>query len=71
MNRAIKRVKRIIDIIGMNGVEIFKKQGARVKEGEIIFKIYSNSQSNLKRAERIYIQKGSPIIFGGMLIERV
>ncbi|MFX0186370.1 MAG: AMP phosphorylase [Candidatus Hodarchaeota archaeon] len=54
-----------------SGVEIFKKQGARVKEGEIIFKIYSNSQSNLKRAERIYIQKGSPIILGGMLIERV
>jgi hypothetical protein len=25
MNRATKRVKRMIDIIGINGVEIFKK----------------------------------------------
>ncbi|MFX1393336.1 MAG: AMP phosphorylase [Promethearchaeota archaeon] len=54
-----------------SGVEIFKKQGGRVKEGELIFKIYSNSQSNLKRAEKIYNQSGSPIILGGMMIERI
>lgn len=52
------------------GVEIFKKQGAKIEEGDLIFKIYSESQSKLKRAETIYNQN-SPIIFGGMLIERV
>ena len=54
-----------------SGVYIFKKQGAKVKEGDIIFKIYSNSQSNLKRAEKIYNSTGGPIILGGMMIERI
>jgi len=54
-----------------SGVEVFKKQGARIFEGEPIFKIYSNSQSNLKRAEKIYNATGGPIILGGMMIERI
>jgi AMP phosphorylase len=54
-----------------SGVEIFKKQGARIKEGELIFKIYSESQHNLKKAEEIYNSTGGPIILGGMMIERI
>jgi AMP phosphorylase len=54
-----------------SGVEIFKKQGARIKEGNLIFKIYSDSPSKLKRAEKIYNSTGGPIILGGMMIERI
>ena len=54
-----------------SGVEVFKKQGARIAEGEPIFKIYSNNQSNLRRAEKIYNATGGPIILGGMMIERI
>jgi AMP phosphorylase len=55
----------------ISGVEIFKKQGARIGEGELIFKIYSNSQSNLNKAEKIYNSTGGPVILGGMMIERI
>jgi AMP phosphorylase len=54
-----------------SGVYIFKKQGARIKEGEPIFKIYSESASKLKRAEKIYNSTGGPIILGGMMIEQI
>ena len=54
-----------------SGVEIFKKQGARIKEGDLIFKIYSDSKSKLKKAEKIYNSSGGPIILGGMMIERI
>jgi AMP phosphorylase len=54
-----------------SGVEIMKKQGARIKQGELIFTIYSESESMLKRAEKIYNSTGGPIILGGMMIERI
>ena len=54
-----------------SGVEIFKKQGARIKEGDLIFRIYSDSESKLKKAEKIYNSSGGPIILGGMMIERI
>jgi AMP phosphorylase len=54
-----------------SGLEIFKKQGARITEGEIIFRIYSNTASKLKKAEKIYNSTGGPIILGGMVIETV
>jgi len=54
-----------------SGIEIFKKQGARIKEGESIFKIYSDSPSKLKKAEKIYNSTGGPVILGGMMIERI
>lgn len=53
------------------GVELFKKQGARIKEGDLVFKIYADSQNKLKRAEKIYNSTGGPIILGGMMIERI
>ncbi len=54
-----------------SGIEIFRKQGARIKEGDLIFKIYSETESKLKRAEKIYNSSGGPIILGGMMIERI
>ncbi|MHA1350125.1 MAG: AMP phosphorylase, partial [Promethearchaeota archaeon] len=54
-----------------SGVEIFKKQGARIKEGDLIFKLYSDSQNRMKKAEKIYNSTGGPIILGGMMIERI
>lgn len=54
-----------------SGVEIFKKQGARIKEGDLIFKMYSEGQNQLKKAEKIYNSTGGPIILGGMMIERI
>jgi AMP phosphorylase len=54
-----------------SGVEIFKKQGARIKQGDLIFRIYSESENKLKKAERIYNSTGGPIILGGMMIERI
>ena len=53
-----------------SGVEIIKKQGAKIKEGEMVFKIYSHSESKLRKAEKIYNVR-SPIRLGGMMIERV
>jgi len=54
-----------------SGVEIIKKQGAKIKEGEIVFKIYSHSESKLRKAEKIYNVSGGPIRLGGMIIQRV
>ncbi len=54
-----------------SGIELFKKQGAKISEGELIFRIYSDSQVGMKRAEKIYNSTGGPIILGGMMIERI
>ena len=53
-----------------SGVWILKKQGAKIKEGDLIFKIYSDSESRLKKAEKIY-NKSPPQVLGGMVIERL
>jgi AMP phosphorylase len=54
-----------------SGVEIYRKQGAKIEKGEKIFTIYSNSENKLRRARKIYNSTGGPIILGGMLIERI
>lgn len=54
-----------------SGVEIIKKQGAKIKEGELVFRVYSHSESKLRKAAKIYNSSGGPIRLGGMLIERV
>jgi AMP phosphorylase len=54
-----------------SGIEIIKKQGAKIKEGEIVFRIYSHSDSKLRKAEKIYNATGGPIRLGGMVIERI
>ncbi|MFW9826840.1 MAG: AMP phosphorylase [Candidatus Thorarchaeota archaeon] len=53
------------------GIEIIKKQGAKIKEGETVFRIYSHSESKLRKAEKIYNATGGPIRLGGMVIERI
>jgi len=42
-----------------------------IKEGDLVFRIYSENQSKLKRAEKIYNSTGGPIVLGGMMIERI
>lgn len=54
-----------------SGIEIYKKQGAKVDEGEKILTVYSESQTKLKRAGKIFNSTGGPIVLGGMLIERL
>jgi len=54
-----------------SGVEIYRKQGSRIKEGDLIFKIYADSENKIKKAEKIYNATGGPIILGGMMIERI
>ena len=54
-----------------SGVEIIKKQGARIKEGDLIFRVYSHSQSKLKKAEKIYNASGGPVTLGGMVLEKI
>ncbi|MFW9999246.1 MAG: hypothetical protein ACFE9Q_05425 [Candidatus Hodarchaeota archaeon] len=54
-----------------SGVEIIKKQGAKITEGELVFRVYSHSESKLRKAEKIYNSTGGPIRLGGMMIERV
>ncbi len=54
-----------------SGVEIIKKQGAKIKEGELVFRVYSHNESKLRKAEKIYNTTGGPIRLGGMIIERL
>ena len=54
-----------------SGVEIIKKQGARLKEGDLVFRVYSHSQSKLKKAEKIYNASGGPVTLGGMVLEKI
>ncbi|MFW9900511.1 MAG: AMP phosphorylase [Candidatus Thorarchaeota archaeon] len=53
-----------------SGVEIIKKQGAKIAEGELVFRVYSHSESKLRKAEKIY-NLNSPIRLGGMMITRI
>ncbi len=52
------------------GVQLFKKIGALVKEGDRIFKIYAKNSSKLEKATKIF-NASSPVILGGMIIERI
>ncbi|MBY8985123.1 MAG: AMP phosphorylase [Candidatus Lokiarchaeota archaeon] len=54
-----------------SGVEIIKKQGAKIKRGDIVFRIYSHSESKLRKAEKVYNATGGPIRLGGMVIEKI
>jgi AMP phosphorylase len=54
-----------------SGVVVYKKQGAKIEEGQKIFTVYSDSKTKIKNAMKIYNMTGGPVILGGMLIERV
>ena len=72
-NSIINRIAKIAGcpISKTSGVEIIKKQGAKINEGELVFRVYSHSESKLRKAEKIYNSTGGPIRLGGMMIERV
>ena len=57
--------------IKLNQVGIIKKQGAKIKKGDIVFRIYAQSESKLRKAEKIYNATGGPIRLGGMVIEKI
>ncbi|MHA1697973.1 MAG: AMP phosphorylase [Promethearchaeota archaeon] len=70
-----KRINRIAKIAGCPaakkaGVEIEAKIGARVQKGEIIFRIYSDSEKRLEEAVEYY-NANPPQKIGGMTIERI
>jgi AMP phosphorylase len=52
------------------GIEIHKKIGAMVKEGDIIFTIHAKDNAKLKKATEIF-NASNPVILGGMIIERI
>jgi AMP phosphorylase len=52
------------------GIEVIFKRGSRVKEGEVIFRIYSDSKTALEQAIKYYNQH-PPQRFSGMTIEKI
>ncbi|TFH29208.1 MAG: thymidine phosphorylase, partial [Promethearchaeota archaeon] len=68
-------VNRIAKIAGCpaakgSGIVVEKKIGAQVKEGELLFRIYSDSEEKLQDAIAYY-HTHWPQILGGMTIERI
>ncbi|MBN2156962.1 MAG: AMP phosphorylase [Candidatus Lokiarchaeota archaeon] len=53
-----------------SGVDVIFKRGSRVKKGDVIFKIYSDSEERLKQAVKYYNQH-PPQRFSGMTIEKI
>jgi len=54
-----------------SGIEIIKKQGAKIKEGELVFRVYSHNESKLRKAEKLYNSTGGPVRLGGMIITKI
>jgi AMP phosphorylase len=52
------------------GIELLHKKGQRVEKGELLFRIYADNESKLKRAKDIAV-KVQPMSIEGMLIKRV
>jgi len=52
------------------GILLHAKVGYKVKAGELLLEIYSNSESRLSKAHAIAL-KNNPIVCEGMLIERI
>jgi len=52
------------------GVDVIYKRGARVKEGDVIFKIYSDNEERLREAVKYY-NSHNPQRFSGMTIEKI
>jgi AMP phosphorylase len=69
-------INRIAKAVGCpnsksSGVEIIKKQGARLKEGDLVFRVYSHNKSKLNKAEKIYNASRGPVTLGGMIMEKI
>ena len=70
-----KFINRIAKIAGCpaakkTGIIIVDKIGSKVNKGDIIFKIYSDSEQRLKEAVEFY-NSHLPQVIGGMTIERI
>ncbi|MBD3188660.1 AMP phosphorylase [Candidatus Bathyarchaeota archaeon] len=70
-----KHINRIAKIAGCpaakkSGIVIEAKVGAKVKEGEVIFRIFSDSRTRLQEAVEYY-NAHPPQTFGGMTLERI
>ncbi len=52
------------------GLQIFRKKGQRVEQGDVLMTIYAESEAKLKRAKEAAI-KDNPFEIEGMLIQRV
>jgi AMP phosphorylase len=68
-------INRIAKIAGCpaakkSGVDVIYKRGSRVKEGDVIFRIYSDSEERLKQAIAYY-NAHLPQRFSGMTIEKI
>ncbi|MHA1682101.1 MAG: AMP phosphorylase [Promethearchaeota archaeon] len=70
-----KHVNNIAKLAGCpaakkSGIYINAKVGKKVKEGDVIFKIFSDSEARLEDAVKYY-NLNPPQIFGGMTLERI
>jgi AMP phosphorylase len=71
-NYHINRIAKIAGCPAVKkaGVDVIFKRGARVKEGDVIFKLYSDSEERLMEAVKYYNQH-PPQRFSGMTIEKI
>ncbi|MHA1791422.1 MAG: AMP phosphorylase [Promethearchaeota archaeon] len=72
INKHINQIAKIAGCPGAKraGIMIDAKVGSKVKKGEVIFRIFSDSSSRLKEAIEYY-NAHPPQEFGGMTIERI
>ena len=70
-----KYINRIAKIAGCpsgkkSGIEIERKIGQKVKKGDLLFKIYADTENKLSKALEYYTNH-IPQVLGGMTIERI
>ncbi|WP_371803897.1 AMP phosphorylase [Candidatus Lokiarchaeum ossiferum] len=71
-NEHINRIAKIAGCPAAKkaGIEILRKIGQNTEKGEVIFKIYSDSEHRLKKAVEYY-NAHLPQILGGMTLEKI
>ncbi|MFX0103441.1 MAG: AMP phosphorylase [Candidatus Hodarchaeota archaeon] len=71
-NKHVNRIAKIAGCPAMKtaGIVIEAKLGANVKEGDVIFRIYSNSEKRLERAVEYY-NANPPQKLGSMTLEKI
>ncbi|MHA1888048.1 MAG: AMP phosphorylase [Promethearchaeota archaeon] len=71
-NKSINQIAKIAGCPGDQkaGIEIEKKIGAKIHPGDVVFRIYANSQASLNKAVEYY-NSHPPIGLGSMTIEKI
>ncbi|MHA1341610.1 MAG: AMP phosphorylase [Promethearchaeota archaeon] len=71
-NKSINQIAKIAGCPGSktSGIEIGAKIGTKVRKGDVIFRIYSDSEDKLRKATEFYYAH-PPQILGGMTLERI